>query len=80
MSKGIVNILLPLSPALCIFGPLLIVIGYDPLNHAWADIGALMTGIGSLILYLKIMRQSRQIEGLSRQPGAGDREASSKRT
>jgi energy-converting hydrogenase Eha subunit C len=79
MSKGIVNILLLLSPALCIFGPLFIVVGYDPLNHAWADIGALMTGIGSLILYLKIMSQSRQIEAISRQPGAGDKEASSKR-
>jgi len=68
MSKGIVNILLRYRGTLYI-RPLLIVIGYDPLNHAWADIGALMTGIGSLILYLKIMRQSRQIEGLSRQPG-----------
>ncbi len=80
MSKGIDRILLPLSPALCIFGPLFIVIGYDPFNHAWADIGALMTGIGSLILYLKIMMQSRQIEGLSRQSGAGEGEASSKQT
>ena len=80
MSKGIDKILLPLSPALCIFGPLFIVIGYDPLNHALADIGALMTGIGSLILYLKIMMQSRQIEGLSRQPETGDRDGSSKRT
>ena len=68
MSKGIDKILLPLSPALCLFGPLFIVIGYDPSNHTWADIGALMTGIGSLILYLKIMRQSKQIEELSRQP------------
>ena len=79
MSKGILNILLPLSPALCLFGPLFIVLGYDPFNHAWADIGALMTGIGSLILYLKIMSQFRQIEELSGQRGGGDREVSSKR-
>lgn len=70
MSKPIINFLLFLSPALCTFGPLMIVIGYDPHDHMWADVGALMTGIGSLILYLKIMSQSRQIEALSRAPVA----------
>jgi hypothetical protein len=66
MSKVIIKVLLPLSPALCIFGPLMIVIGFDPLNHTWADIGALMTGLGNVILFLAIMNQSRQIEQLSR--------------
>jgi len=64
--RTIINLLLPLTPALVIFGPLIIVIGYDPSNHVWADAGALMTGVGILILFLKIMDQSRQIEEISR--------------
>jgi hypothetical protein len=67
MGKVIVKVLLLFSPALCVFGPLIIVVGFDPLNHTWADIGALMTGAGSLILLLKILSQSKEIEELSRQ-------------
>ncbi len=64
--RTFINLLLPLTPALAIFGPLIIVIGYDPSNHLWADVGAFMTGIGILILFLKIMDQSRQIEEITR--------------
>ena len=64
--RTFINLLLPLTPALVVFGPLIIVIGYDPSSHLWADIGALMTGIGILILFLKIMDQSRQIEEITR--------------
>ena len=67
MREVIVKVLLPFSPALCIFGPLIIVIGFDPANHTWADIGALMTGCGSIILFLAVMSQSKRIEELSRQ-------------
>ena len=73
MPNGIINVLMLFSPALCAFGPLMIVIGYDPVNHSWADIGAMMTGLGSLILFVKIMSQSRQIEALSRRFGTEDR-------
>ena len=64
--RSLINILLPMTPALVLFGPLIIVIAYDPSSRLWADIGALMTGIGILILFLKIMDQSRQIEEISR--------------
>jgi len=64
--RTFINLLLPLTPALAIFGPLIIVIGYDPSNHLWADVGALMTGVGILILFIKIMDQSRQIEEITR--------------
>ncbi len=64
--RTFINLLLPLTPALAIFGPLIIVIGYDPSNHLWADVGAFMTGVGILILFIKIMDQSRQIEEITR--------------
>jgi hypothetical protein len=64
--RTFINLLLPLTPALAIFGPLIIVIGYDPSNHLWADVGAFMTGVGTLILFIKIMDQSRQIEEITR--------------
>jgi uncharacterized membrane protein len=64
--RTFINLLLPFTPALVIFGPLIIVIGYDPSNHLWADVGAFMTGVGILILFLKIMDQSRQIEEITR--------------
>ena len=64
--RTFINLLLPLTPALVLFGPLIIVIVYDPSNHGWADVGAFMTGIGILILFLKIMDQSRQIEEITR--------------
>jgi uncharacterized membrane protein len=64
--RTFINLLLPLTPALVIFGPLIIVIAYDPSNHLWADVGAFMTGVGILILFLKIMDQSRQIEEITR--------------
>ena len=60
-----IKYLLPLIPALVLFGPIFMVIGYDPFNHLWAEIGALMSGLGTIILYLKIMDQSKQIEKLS---------------
>jgi len=55
--RTFINLLLPLTPALAIFGPLIIVIGYDPSNHLWADVGAFMNGVGILILFIKIMDQ-----------------------
>ena len=64
--RSLINLLLPLTPALVLFGPLIIVIAYDPSNHRWADVGAFMTGVGILILFLKIMDQSRQIEEITR--------------
>jgi hypothetical protein len=64
--RTFINLLLPLTPALAIFGPLIIVIGYDPSNHLWADVGAFMTVVGILILFIKIMDQSRQIEEITR--------------
>ena len=64
--RTFINLLLPLTPALVIFGPLIIVIAYDPSTHIWADVGAFMTGVGILILFLKIMDQSRQIEEITR--------------
>ncbi len=64
--RTFINLLLPLTPALAIFGPLIVVIGYDPSNHLWADVGAFMTGVGILILFIKIMDQSRQIEEITR--------------
>jgi len=73
--RTFINLLLPLTPALVIFGPLIIVIAYDPSNHFWADVGALMTGVGILILFLKIMDQSRQIEEISRRLDGGDKKA-----
>jgi len=66
MTSFINKFLVPFTPALVVFGPLMIVIGYDPSSHLWADVGALMTGIGVVILFLKIQDQSRQIEELSR--------------
>jgi hypothetical protein len=62
--RTVIKYLIPLIPALVIFGPLIMVIGY---NNMWARIGALMTGLGIEILFIKIMDQSRQIEELSRQ-------------
>ena len=64
--RTFINFLLPITPALALFGPLIIVFGYDPTNHLWADAGALMTGIGVLILFVKIMDQSRQIGEITR--------------
>lgn len=65
--RKVIKYLIPLIPALVIFGPLIMVIGYNPLTHIWANIGAMMTGLGIIILFLKIMDQSKQIEELSRQ-------------
>jgi hypothetical protein len=41
----------------------------DNLNgftRPWSKLGAVMTGVGCLIMYLKIQRQSKQIEELAR--------------
>ena len=65
--RKIIKYLIPLIPALVIFGPLIMVIGYNPLDHIWADIGAMMTGLGIIILFLIIMDQSKQIQKHSRQ-------------
>ena len=43
------------------------VIGYNPLSHMFASIGALMTGLGIAILFIKMMDQSKQIEEVLRQ-------------
>ena len=43
--RTVIKYLMPLIPALVIFGPLIMVIGYDPLSHKLAGIGALMTGL-----------------------------------
>ncbi len=64
--RTVIKYLIPLIPALVIFGPIIMVIGYNPLSHEWANIGALMTGLGIGILFIKMMDQSRQIEELSR--------------
>jgi hypothetical protein len=65
--QNVIKYLIPLIPALVIFGPLIMVIGYSPLNHMWANIGAMMTGFGIEILFIKIMDQSKQIKELSKQ-------------
>ncbi len=62
--RAVIKYLIPFIPALVIFGPLIMVIGY---NNMWGRIGALMTGLGIEILFIKIMDQSKQIEELSRQ-------------
>jgi hypothetical protein len=64
---SVIKYFVPLIPALVLFGPLFMVMGYDPRNHTWADIGAIMSGLGVAILFIKTMDQSKQIEELSRQ-------------
>ena len=64
--RKVIKYLIPLIPVLVLFGPIFMVIGYNPLSHM-ASIGALMTGLGIAILFIKIMDQSKQIEELSRQ-------------
>ena len=64
--RTVIKYLIPLIPALGLFGPLFMVIGYNPLSHLFAGIGALMTGLGIAILFIKMMDQSKQIEELSR--------------
>ena len=66
--RKVIKYLIPLVPALVICGPTFMVIGYNPLTHMWASIGALMTGLGNGILFVKIMDQSKQIEEILRQP------------
>jgi hypothetical protein len=64
--KSFISLLLPLAPALVLFGTLIIVIAPDPSNHLWAVAGAFMAGVGILLLIIKIMDQSRQIEEIMR--------------
>jgi hypothetical protein len=40
--------------------------GNTPMDHSWAYVGASMTSIGGIILFAKIMLQSKQIEELSK--------------
>ncbi len=65
--RKVIKYLIPLIPVLVICGPTFMVIGYNPLTHMWASIGALMTGLGNAILFIKMMDQSKQIEEILRQ-------------
>jgi hypothetical protein len=71
MKNIFTKILLPLAPALCIFGPFNIAIGIDGPLHLWAIIGAFMTGIGFMLLFLKVMEQSKQIDNLTHELKTG---------
>jgi len=64
--RRMLKYLIPLVPALVLFGPIFMVIGYGPSTHMWAIIGALMTGLGIIIMFLKIIDQSKQIGELSK--------------
>ena len=65
--RKVIKYLIPLIPVLVLFGPIFMVIGYNPLSHWFAIIGAMMAGLGNAILFLKIMDQSNQIEEILRQ-------------
>jgi len=66
MMQKTIQYLQPLVPALFCFGPLAMVSGNTPMDHSWAYVGASMTSIGGIILFAKIMLQSKQIEELSK--------------
>jgi len=59
--RKVIKYLIPLIPALVICGPTFMVIGYNPLTHMWASIGALMTGLGNAIheFYKEVQRSKR---------------------
>ena len=65
--RKLIKYLTPLIPALVLFGPLFMVIGCTPLSHMLASIGALMTGLGILIVYITIVDHSKRIKELSEQ-------------
>jgi hypothetical protein len=65
MMQKTIQYLQLLVPALFCFGPSAMV-GYAPTDHSWAYVGASMTSIGGIILFAKIMLQSKQIEELSK--------------
>jgi hypothetical protein len=58
------KLLLPLAPALIIFGPLLIAMGVTGPFHLASILGALATGLGGAILFLKIQFLERKIDQL----------------
>jgi hypothetical protein len=57
---------LHLAPALFLFGPIIVAIAIEGPMHAWAGLGALMTGLGCLIVYANLLRQSLLIDELTR--------------
>ena len=58
--------LLRLSPSFFLFGPIIIAITIEGPLHFWAVIGALMTGFGTLIVYMNVLKQSMLIDDLTR--------------
>jgi hypothetical protein len=63
--------LLPLAPALITFGPLFIAMGVQGPFHLTSVYGALATGLGSAILFIKIQFLERKIETLRQQCDRG---------
>ena len=62
----------PLAPALITFGPLFIAIGVSGPFHLTSVIGALVTGIGVTILFIKIQILERKVDDLCRQKKGGE--------
>ena len=57
---------LRVAPSLFLFGPIILAITIDGPMHAWAVLGALMTGFGCLIVYVNLLKQSALIDVLTR--------------
>lgn len=64
--EHLLNFSLRFVPVLCLAGPLFILDNLNGFTRPWSKLGAVMTGVGCLIMYLKIQRQSKQIEELAR--------------
>jgi hypothetical protein len=52
--------LMPLVPALCTFGPLEMVQGYESPYHLVSVIASLITALGTLILFANVMQLINQ--------------------
>jgi hypothetical protein len=59
---------LRLAPSFFLFGPIIMALAIEGPLHAWAMLGALMTGFGGLIVYVTVLKQSMRIEELTGKP------------
>ena len=53
---------MPLVPALCTFGPMEMVLGYDTPYHLLAIISSLISAVGILIIFANVMELIRKSE------------------
>ena len=64
IDKQVARRFMPLVPALCTFGPLEMVQGYDSPYHVISEIAALVTAVGILIIFANVMLLIKESEPL----------------